>query len=122
MIDLHEMSGQTLYQRWSSAAASLVACQWKLFDAHYRVGLSLVKAVLDPPARETVSAADVPASGSEEELRRLQELSVERVRQGLAPPPKVYRAPYRGRIDWLAFPDWVRPSDPDLFEDCGHEG
>jgi hypothetical protein len=42
--------------------------------------------------------------------------------KGFAPPREVYLAPYRNQIDWTQFPDWARPSDPDLFEDCSHEG
>jgi hypothetical protein len=54
-----------------------------------------------------------------EELIRLAE---ERMRNGLAPPREVYRSPCRDRIDWSRFPDWARPSDPELFEGSGHEG
>jgi len=41
---------------------------------------------------------------------------------GLAPPPEIYQVPYRNQIDWSKFPEWARPSDPDLFEGCSHEG
>jgi hypothetical protein len=46
----------------------------------------------------------------------------QRIRQGLAPPPEIYRVEYRQRIDWLKFPDWARPVDPQVFEGCCHEG
>ena len=34
----------------------------------------------------------------------------------------IYQMPYRNRIDWSEFPDWARPSDPEMFEGTGHEG
>ena len=37
-------------------------------------------------------------------------------------PREVYQAPYRNLIDWSRFPDWARPSDPEMFEGSGHEG
>lgn len=49
-------------------------------------------------------------------------LAEQRMQQGLAPPPEVYRVEYRRHIDWLKFPDWARPADPSLFEGCCHEG
>jgi hypothetical protein len=52
----------------------------------------------------------------------LLKLAVRRIRQGLAPPPEIYRIEYRRRIDWLRFPGWARPVDPELFDGCCHEG
>ena len=52
----------------------------------------------------------------------LIKLAEHRMRLGLAPPPEIYRIEYRHRIDWLKFPDWARPVDPQVFEGCGHEG
>jgi hypothetical protein len=52
----------------------------------------------------------------------LIELAEQRIRHGLAPPPEIYRIEYRKRIDWLKFPDWARPVDPQLFVGCCHEG
>lgn len=53
---------------------------------------------------------------------QLEKRAVERLRQGLAPPREIYQLPYRDRLDWSELPDWARPSDPELFEGCGHEG
>jgi hypothetical protein len=52
----------------------------------------------------------------------LLKLAEQRIRQGLAPPPEVYRIEHRRRIDWLKFPGWARPVDPELFDGCCHEG
>jgi hypothetical protein len=56
---------------------------------------------------------------SEDELIRLAE---QRMSHGLAPPPEIYRVENRRRIDWLRFPDWARPVDPQVFQGCCHEG
>ncbi len=96
--------------RWTCAVARLLTCQWKLFETQYETGMKIMQALLDTP----------PATA--DELRRLEGQSAERIRQGLAPPPEIYRTPYRERIDWSRFPEWARPIDPELFEECGHEG
>jgi hypothetical protein len=55
-------------------------------------------------------------------LERLERLAVERTSRGLAPPREIYLAPYRSRINWARFPEWARPSDPEMFEGTAHEG
>lgn len=50
----------------------------------------------------------------------LVELATRRVREGLPPPPEIYRVQHRNAVDWGQFPAWARPSDPELFG-C-HEG
>ena len=52
----------------------------------------------------------------------LIKLAEERMRQGLAPPPEIYRIEYRRRIDWSTFPTWAQPIDPQVFDGCCHEG
>jgi hypothetical protein len=108
---------QSVCTHWLNAAATLLACQWKLFEAQYQAGLSIVEAALGVAGQ---GAGAGP--GGAGELERLERLAAERASQGLAPPPEVYRAPYRGRIDWGRFPEWARPSDPELFEGTAHEG
>ena len=49
-------------------------------------------------------------------------LAQARMREGLAPPPELYLIQHRDRIPWGQFPGWARPSDPDLFDGCCHEG
>ena len=61
-------------------------------------------------------------SQSGDEFRKLERQAAERVRRGLAPPREIYETLYRNRIDWSRFPEWARPSDPELFQGCGHEG
>lgn len=54
--------------------------------------------------------------------RSLAQRVKERLEQGLAPPREAYQLPLRDQIDWSQAPDWARPTDPELFEGCGHEG
>ena len=110
-----ESGAEKIYTHWLSAAATLLAYQWKLFEAQYQAGLSIVEAALGAPGR------GAGAARAAAELERLERLAAERVSRGLAPPREVYQAPYRGQIDWGKFPEWVRPSDPEMFQG-GHEG
>jgi len=122
-----ESSVQTLYKHWSSAASSLLTCQWKLFEVQYQAGLKILEAALCPTddgAQPGPSAAS-PRTAAElanAEVKKLERLAAERVSQGLAPPREVYQVPYRNQIDWARFPLWARPNDPELFEGAGHEG
>ncbi len=40
----------------------------------------------------------------------------------LAPPRELYDVKFREQIDWLRFPSWARPSDPEAYTGCSHEG
>jgi hypothetical protein len=60
--------------------------------------------------------------GIENEVRELERLAIVCVEQGVAPPKEIYDAPYRERIDWMRFPIWAQPSDPELFNGSPHEG
>jgi hypothetical protein len=52
----------------------------------------------------------------------LEERARRRTLLGLAPPREIYDTHIRNRVDWSTLPVWARPSDPDLFEGCVHEG
>ena len=52
----------------------------------------------------------------------LIQLAEQRMSHGFAPPPEIYRIEYRRRIDWLQFPGWARPVDPQVFDGCCHQG
>ena len=94
---------------WSRAITSLMWHQWRLLDAQYGAGIDLLGAVAGSPAAPSA-------------LETLEQYSLERTRKGLAPPREVYNAQNRGRIDWSRFPEWARPTDPEVFEGCAHEG
>jgi hypothetical protein len=78
-----------------------------------------------PPAPSPSHPGEQKPSGESPtavELEKLKRLAAERISQGFAPPREIYQVPYRSQIDWSTFPDWARPSDPELFEGCSHEG
>lgn len=52
----------------------------------------------------------------------LTAVAIARMNQGFAPPPEVYQIQYRSRINWIEFPDWARPINPEAFDGCCHEG
>jgi hypothetical protein len=45
-----------------------------------------------------------------------------RMKQGLTPPPEIYRIEYRNKFDWTQQPGWAQPTDPQMFDGCCHEG
>jgi hypothetical protein len=79
----------------------------------------------DPRRREII-----PRSSSRSRRRttaaqaasNLEERARQRTRQGLAPPREIYNIRNCDRVDWSTLPAWARPSDPELFEGCTHEG
>jgi hypothetical protein len=124
MNQLHENESRIFYSSWWQLVARVLDCQWKLLAGQYDINLTLLAAVLQAPTSTPAhpvaqaQATSPRAAG----LRRLERYAAERARQGLAPPKEIYQMPYRNRIDWSQFPEWARPSDPELFEGCGHEG
>jgi hypothetical protein len=124
MIGLQESEGRIFCRSWWQIATSLLGCQWKLVASQYQTGLKLTEAVLRLPVSKEASSGDGTETTSQsiDEFRRLECRAAERIRQGLAPPKEIYETPNRDRIDWSRFPEWARPSDPELFQGCGHEG
>jgi hypothetical protein len=94
---------------YSRAVTSLMWHQRKILDAQYGAGIELLGTMTGAPAAASA-------------LKSLEQRALERVRKGLPPPREVYDAQYRGRVDWSLFPDWARPTDPEVFEGSAHEG
>lgn len=134
---------QSFSRHWLSAAASLLACQWKVFEFQYKAGLKVVEAALGgtrvdapasaPPTTPPIALATAPpappvvtpapaAQPAVLDVRQLERRAAERISLGLAPPREIYKAPYRSQIDWEKFPVWARPSDPEMFTGSAHEG
>jgi hypothetical protein len=111
MSDSTNRELEDLSESWSRAVTSMVWGHWLMLDAGFR-------------ATQTMLATAVPVAGNIPvgEPAALAALALERVKRGLAPPREVYLAPLRNRINWADFPDWARPSDPELYEGCAHEG
>jgi hypothetical protein len=110
---------------WARAMVSMAWTQWTFLSAGFRFAKRMMEPPWAIPADEgprpppAVEAAVPSPSGGVENLSRLAQ---ERMAKGLAPPREIYQAPYRSQIDWSRFPEWARPSDPELFEGCSHEG
>jgi hypothetical protein len=121
---LQEKENQTVYRCWSQTVAGVLACEWKLFETQYQVGLKIVEAALRIPGGWGASPGERGGAAPQttDEFQRLESLAFERTRSGLAPPREIYEVPYRDRLDWSKFPEWARPIDPELFQDSGHEG
>jgi hypothetical protein len=99
------------YQRFSRDMGDLMLKQWTWLASQYWCGVA-------PWAARPRTESGTPAPEEE----GLQALARERARKGLAPPREIYDVQNRNRIDWSELPDWARPSDPELFEGCSHEG
>jgi hypothetical protein len=114
MTDTMLTNMKVLRDCWSRTVKDMVWGQWVVLDT----GLAAAHTVLTAASAPAAS----PGGGTAAETERLVALARERMRRGLAPPPDIYKAPYRDRIDWSLFPDWARPNDPELYEGCSHEG
>jgi len=112
---------QTFCKHWFSAATTLLACQWKLFEAQCQAGLRIAEAALGGAPADKPAASAAPdqrhkvAPAAACDVRLLERRAAECISLGLAPPREIYKAPYRSQIDWEKFPNWARPSDPELF-------
>jgi len=110
---------------WFEAMMGVLRDQWKFLNAHYHISMDL----LDALARNPGGAASGPAAeaggrvpGPPAPAPSLEVMAAERMRCGLAPPREIHDVQNRARIDWSKFPDWARPTDPEVFGECSHEG
>jgi hypothetical protein len=120
MIDEVIANIQCVNRSLSRVTTGLLRGQWAWVDAGFRTADRLLEVAAEPPAPVGVAvqrAAEGPGG-----LDALVGYSLERVRKGLPPPRELYDVKYREQVDWLRFPAWARPSDPEAFVGCGHEG
>jgi hypothetical protein len=103
----------------SRVTTGLLRGQWVWVDAGFRTADGLLGAAAEPPADAGVATR--PAGGPAE-LGALVRRALDRVGMGKPPPRELYDVKYREQVDWLLFPEWARPSDPEAFTGCGHEG
>jgi hypothetical protein len=115
MIDQASSNLEALSRNWARTVTSVVWGQWAVLDAGLQAAQKVLAATASVPGARR---QETRAAGAEAVVRRAEE----RMAKGLAPPPEIYQATYRNRIDWSRFPDWARPCDPELFEGTGHEG
>lgn len=109
MVDTTIGALEELRHCWSRAVTSLLRGHWLMLDTGFQTTQTILAAAT-PGTQVVAATSDLPA------------LALARAKKGLAPPPEVYRAPYRDRINWADFPAWARPTDPEVFEGCSHEG
>ncbi len=107
------------YQVLSEKVAAATQEQWKFFSDQSRFGFALWNAMLGSFRSEATSSS--PPKEQNPPGKSLEEVTAERLKEGLAPPREIYDIRNRGRIDWSRVPEWAKPVDPELFE-SGHEG
>src|SRR5262245_37828220 len=100
---------QMVYKHWFRAATTLLACQWKLYEAQCQAGLSIMGTALG--AGRTAGPGPGPEPATATNVEDIERLAAQRISQGLPPPKEIYQLPIRDRIDWGRFPVWARPSN-----------
>jgi hypothetical protein len=118
-------NAKAIRECWSRVVTSMMWNQWLMLDGGLRAAqtvLALAAAATGPQVAGAKVSKQSAARGTERMPEELIRRAEERMRNGLAPPREVYQSPYRDHVDWSRFPDWARPSDPDLFDGSGHEG
>jgi hypothetical protein len=105
---------------WSRVTTGLLRGQWAWAGAGLRAADQLLGAAAEPLAPVGITAT--PAAEAPGQLDDLVGRALDRVGEGMPPPRELYDVKYRERIDWLRFPAWARPSDPEVYTGCGHEG
>ncbi len=123
-----------LYQGWSRTLTSMAWDQWRLLTSQYQAGIGALDNMLAALGGKGAASAEVPASADPQPAIRtppaeapapaeaLERVALLCVSKGLPPPREVYQVQNRDRINWSLFPEWARPSDPELFGECPHEG
>ena len=104
----------------SRVTTGLLRGQWVWVDAGFRTADGLLGAAAEPLAPVGITAT--PAAEAPGQLDDLVGRALDRVGEGMPPPRELYDVKYREQVDWLLFPEWARPSDPEAFTGCGHEG
>jgi hypothetical protein len=84
---------------------------WGMSIAHRSDGLEATMIRFTKSSKDDLLSIDALVKQSEK-----------RIRQGLNPPPEIYRVEYHQYIDWSKFPTWAQPVDPQAYDGCCHEG
>jgi hypothetical protein len=116
MIDEMIANIHCVNRSWFRMTTGLLWGQWAWLGAGFRTADKLLGAGAEPSLPAGV--AGLAAEGVDNLVSR----ALDRVGMGKPPPGELYDVKYRGQIDWLRFPLWARPSDPEAFTGCGHEG
>lgn len=95
------------FQAWSNTMTKVLFLPWTIYLHEWDLG-----------HRQLANATNLTHWDKDQ----LEQYARERARQGFAPPNEIYQSPIREQIDWLQFPSWARPADPDSFGNSPHEG
>lgn len=114
MMDTMLAGAAAVRQAWARALMEIVWSQWLMLDTGFRA------------TREVLATAGglvpVPDAPPGDKSADLEAQAAGRVQAGLAPPRDIYDVTRRARIDWLSWPMWARPCDPEMFEGTAREG
>jgi hypothetical protein len=108
---------KVLQHYWSHALLNALRSQWIMLETGLQTASTMLRSAASAAARD----APVPST-SNAGPQDLIGIAVQRMKNGFAPPKEIYQAPYRNLIDWSSFPEWARPSDPEMYEGTSHEG
>jgi hypothetical protein len=112
-----------LLRRWTQGLARLVwAGPGHLLDRQCRAGIRPRDTLPGAGGGTEAGPEQVGRTAAAQAASSLEERARARTRRGLAPPRELYDVRNRDRVDWSTLPEWARPSDPDLFAGCAHEG
>jgi hypothetical protein len=121
-----------LFSNWLSgceyltrAWASMLRKQYEWLGTQRQLGMRVWNAMMPSGATAVRRGLErTPQHGAQTagEPDDLENLAMERLHKGLAPPREIYDIRNRGRIDWARVPEWAQPADPESFEGCTHEG
>ena len=114
MMDTMLAGAAAIRQAWARAMMEMVWSQWLVVDTGFRATREVLAT-----AGGLVPGADTAPGGAAPDLAARAAC---RVQAGLAPPREVYDVTKRSQVDWLAWPSWARPSDPEMFEGTAREG
>ena len=109
----------------SRAWTSMVRRQYEWLGTQRQLGMRMWNAMMPSAAtalRHGLETTPQRGAQSADEADDLENLAMERLHKGLAPPREIYDVCNRSRIDWGRVPEWAQPADPESFEGCTHEG
>jgi len=119
------------YQFLSRTIQDVLWNQWQWMCAPCRLGIEMMDdflvrsrrsdAAVDKPQFPSPETEQAQAVPQESQPESLEQLAMNRLSSGHAPPREIYDVRNRGRIDWSNVPDWAKAVDPELFEGA-HEG
>ena len=110
------------YRWWREAVAEIARFQWQVLQEQCGTSTRVLSNILGTAAAERVSSIPAVVPPATARTQSVVEEAIECLKNGLAPPREIYDIRNRQRVDWSQLPSWARPTDPEMFEGCAHEG